>query len=271
MNDEEKVREYIDKLKERQHENKKRMKELGLGKKDIPMMKIVGMAFWGQFIDDMLLEGRIGPTISKADFLKEVTEYWKSINSKDWKPKTPLSMIDYTDLLLDSARKYFRDGNANYTALFYSTYFEHRLNELVMQQAKKTKITQANLPQMLRDVNISGKCTWLLEILGIPSIASEYALIINQISEIRNSFVHYKWKRNELGSNDEKEFQTAALEKAEEVVSYLYEYEETHVYCGPRRELIKMLLGGDPLQEQRKFMKKVAVRRTKKATGSHSK
>src|SRR5581483_7254858 len=62
--------------------------------------------------------------------------------------------VDHSGELLAQARQFFRDGELELSALFYSTYFEHRLNWLIAQFCYQKKIADSEFKQLIRDANI---------------------------------------------------------------------------------------------------------------------
>jgi hypothetical protein len=143
--------------------------------------------------------------------------------------------IDYADRLLSDARKFSRQQELELSALYFATYFEHRLNWLIAQLCERNRIQDSTTRQILRDTNIRAKCSWLIELLGEKSIRPNITKVISNVSEIRNSFVHYKWSKSTFADKQTeltKEKLISSLKKVESAVKHLRKLEETGLYSG---------------------------------------
>ncbi|WP_454001945.1 hypothetical protein [Afipia felis] len=112
----------------------------------------------------------------------------------------------------------------------------------------------------MRDASLRAKCTWLLELLDHQPIAQNIVKAINEIGEIRNSFIHYKWpsaQHTNDGRSSTEDPLRAKLKKAESIARYFRKFEENQLYAnqGHRvRRIVRAqkhpskrpLLGGDP-------------------------
>lgn len=152
--------------------------------------------------------------------------------------------IDHTDRLLKEARKALQDDRLSISSLFYATYFEHKINHLVVKASRRQKLPNVTIKQLLREVNLRGKCTWLFKLLALKEVAKQHQDTINEISEARNAFVHYKWPVEDddpmQSDRKDREFRQR-LNKAEKVVQYLRRFEETQIYNGQRSQVRKAI------------------------------
>lgn len=198
------------------------------------LLRKVGRSLVPQIALRLLRDGEIDPT-GKTD--KEIRDeiadiILSEINRKDIKLTIG---IDHTDMLLATARSSLRENKLDISALYYATYFEHRINWLISEICQKKKIGNTTIRQVLKEGNIRTKCTWVLELLGFPPVKKDILRSITLINEARNSFVHYKWPTNEADSEEYEELQKqqhANLKKAEIVVRHLRKIEEKALYSG---------------------------------------
>jgi hypothetical protein len=83
--------------------------------------------------------------------------------------------ITHEEVLLREARRHSRSRDAEFAALFFATYFEHKLNWLVAQICEKKRIDDSTITLVLREASLRAKCTWLLRLLGHDPIKTEIA------------------------------------------------------------------------------------------------
>lgn len=147
-------------------------------------------------------------------------------------------VIDYTEFLLKKARAEYKTGHLDLSALFYATYFEHTLNNFITKLIVKHKLDAETKKAILRDSKIRDKCTWILKVLCGRGIAKDHLNTINNISEMRNAFIHYKWISP--NDNDRKKYESH-LNKAESVVRYLKGYEDRYIFQKNKSRIKKTL------------------------------
>jgi hypothetical protein len=196
---------------------------------------------WKEHLRGELLMGNWPPKTTRRQFFSELKNSLLSGEGLVYS-------LDHTSELLRLARYYLRSDNLDLAALFYATYFEHCLNYMIGKLAQKRKFSRASTVQMMRDVQIRGKCSWLLEVLGIRYISAHHARNIVQISEIRNSFVHYKWQGSNLLDEKANIQKKELLKKADKVVRYLDDFVDDVLY-GKKKRVVKKLSRGITVQD----------------------
>ena len=142
-----------------------------------------------------------------------------------------LPLMDHTSNFLKHARKSMNSGDMNCAALFYATYFEHRINNILGKVARR-KLSESHYQKIMRRADIEDKCSWVMHLLSEKSISKLSIKRIKKISEIRNSFVHYKWK-----PNIEHEKNEMALKDTDKIVRYLNRFEERIFFSGNRKNI----------------------------------
>lgn len=81
--------------------------------------------------------------------------------------------VDHAASLLPEARKFLREGKTELSALYFATYFEHRLNWLIVQICQSKQIDERTIRQLLRETSIRAKCTWVMVLLGHQPFSKE--------------------------------------------------------------------------------------------------
>jgi hypothetical protein len=186
---------------------------------------------------DVSAEGKSSDQIKNdvASFLKEAIA----------KKKFRFSIgIDHASELLPEARRLLRAGKNELSAVYFATYFEHRFNWLIVQICDSKKIGGTIIKQVLRDTNLRAKCTWVMTLLGHKPFSKDKLKAIEDIAEVRNAFIHYKWPTSELYGQESmksREQVLARLGKAEALVRYLRKFEDTQIYKGHGRRVKKAL------------------------------
>lgn len=174
----------------------------------------------------------------------EVISHLKAMISK--KSANFVIGVDHTTDLLRQARKFLRQKQAEQSALYYATFFEHRINWLIVQICNSKRIEDKAIKQILRDTNMKAKCTWVLSLLGHKPLSDKNLKAVLDIAELRNAFVHYKWPVEHDDTTDRiatnKQIQTK-LERAEGVIRYLKRFEDYSVYRGHGNRTKKALKG----------------------------
>ena len=146
---------------------------------------------------------------------------------------------NYTQTLLKKARKEFKSKNFEMSALFYATYFEHHINMIIVNACRKKNLQNDEIVQILKQNNLFAKSSWLLKILCGKQLLRKHSVTINEISDIRNAFIHYKW----LPDRDEKDKENKKkIDKAESVVKYLKRFESNIVFSKERSRIKQALL-----------------------------
>lgn len=157
-----------------------------------------------------------------------------------WARHRPMMMsTDFRHNLLTRARTFKRGRNSHEAILYYATWFEHWINGVLLRGIGSLREREAN--QMIRDVSLRGKYSWLLALTHGKRLPERHVKAILQICDLRNEFVHYKFKIADVDSREEEERLRSAHGAAEKAVRYLQEFEERHFFKGPARSLLRKL------------------------------
>ncbi len=86
--------------------------------------------------------------------------------------------------------------------------------------------THLEASQMFKDIsNKKAKHTWLIKLLELPKLNEKHLKAISNISDLRNNFVHYKWKAlsDEADERQRKNY-IKSLENINKTIVYLKNY-----------------------------------------------
>jgi HEPN domain-containing protein len=146
--------------------------------------------FVGLVVRSLINEGIIDPKDKTGtQLLKEAEDYVSNLKDEDW-----VFIIDHTGGLLKQARLYYKEDNKELACLFYALYIEHQLNSFIVTLAKRKNLSTKDIESLIRDSSYRAKCSWLLRIFDVKAIDAVHTNRIVKLMELRNSYVHYKWK-----------------------------------------------------------------------------
>ena len=152
-----------------------------------------------------------------------------------------LSVIDHTDSLLAHATQFSASGDLDLATVLYAMYFEHGFNRMINHTLIEKGLSEKSKNELIRAVNIEGKCGWLLELLELPKFNNEHRKVIVEVSHERNAFVHYKWNPEPFQPDTTGDKKTELIEKARKTVSYMKRYVSRVLYKGKKGDLKKAL------------------------------
>jgi hypothetical protein len=157
----------------------------------------------------------------------------------------PLVSLDYTDGILRRARSAKKADESHWAVLFYAIWFEHKLNSFIALLAGKRGLSAKHTEVLIKETRYAAKGTALLCILGMPPLSNDHMNNVVNLMELRNSFVHYKWKPEkwERQTGVEKQ-RIALLDRIEKTVKYLQYFERKYLRLTPTRTTKKLLMRG---------------------------
>jgi hypothetical protein len=180
---------------------------------------------------DLIRQGIIDPKGKTDEELRQEIIAWGKIGIQ--------LISDHRPDLLRQARLFMKGGEVRLACLLYATWFEHWLNGVVSTLAERKGLQDSEITQIIRDTNFDARITWLLRILGARPISSKHRGVIKKVSELRNAFVHYKWKPAKF-EDDMKN----VLSEVEKTVKYLMAYESKYFFKSEKKR-VRSILKGD--------------------------
>lgn len=148
-------------------------------------------------------------------------------------------ILDYRQHILERATAFAHSGDLEDSILYYATWFEHWINDLLTSVARRQQMDEAAIGQMIRSTNLEGKFTWLVTAFGLPAIDTALVTDIGAVASIRNSYIHYKFAGQDPDQPPTRQEKLRdAIEKAERAVPILLAYEERHLIGAARQVLL---------------------------------
>jgi hypothetical protein len=181
----------------------------------------------GAVVEQAIRVGDIDPQgKSDSELRDEVIAYLRAEFSHGKRVEV---VIDHTSTLLRQARQAHKAGDDEIAVILYATWVEHFVNKIVLTGSERCGLSREHGYEMLRDVSLRGKVTWLLPLVGFRAIGQAHLKTLTTLSERRNQYVHYKWKGlNE--SRSEARSVRQLIETTEKTVRYLRRYERSVVF-----------------------------------------
>jgi hypothetical protein len=147
-------------------------------------------------------------------------------------PFTLALVTDHAPTILSRARAEIRSQEWTLAVLFVALFFEHWINGVLSLRAERLRLNARHIDEILRADN---KLKWglLLKLLHLPAIAPARIRQIEWVTNLRNEFVHYKYKAHaedeELARRCE-----AAVTGVDGTIKYLQRYETRHIYSSAK-------------------------------------
>lgn len=194
-------------------------------------------------IVEAVLEGAIAHglvnTTGKSE--AQLQQEFIDIFSSDHHESHFLFAIDHTPTLRKLGRKFQNSGQVGLAAMFYATWVEHVLNDLITISVSRRGWSDERAKQIIRDSSIHAKMSWLLPLLGHPEIPKTLTTRLGKLAEMRNQFVHYKWNyKNASVDHSPTHGDAKFLESCIPSLTYLARY-KTKVYLPVPRAMVKRL------------------------------
>lgn len=167
--------------------------------------------------------------MDRNNILRETLNLIKDIDIK--------LVLDYKDTLLKYARKFRINNETKLSYLLYATWFEHWINEIIYILAGRKNLNCNEINEIIRGTSIRGKYTWLLKLFEFEQIKEDHLELIFNLMTLRNSFVHYKWEEE---NNKQKDKEAIVIEKIEEIIEYLIDIENKHIYNNSKEKLANL-------------------------------
>jgi hypothetical protein len=160
------------------------------------------------------------------------------------KEKNPFDqvVVIQTPILLNDAKRYRKMRNYSNAVIFYATFFEHSINEIIYNKCNKDNITDDSINKMLR-LNLYDKFTWLLEILKLPSFNKTHIITINEIANKRNTYIHYKFSPEDwtISPKEKNKDIEQLLQKVDLAIKYIKSYLSRITYNNKKSKIDKLL------------------------------
>lgn len=139
-------------------------------------------------------------------------------------------VIDHRDGILAQGNLYVKRGDFDFAKLFFAIFFEHTINHLIEVVGRRRKFDQSTRKEVIRNINLNGKCTWLLKLLDLKPFNKKHQATILSLADQRNAFIHYKWSEATNLEKPEEAREMEFVKKIKAAVAYLKRYESLVLY-----------------------------------------
>jgi hypothetical protein len=213
-------------------------------KEEEKLKKALVTAILPSLVNDLHNSGKISDAdlSDKHIVNQKIREFLNSKNS----PIFSLT-VDHRSTILSLAELQNKEGHQEFSISLYATFVEHTLNSIIHHQCFKKKFDEKTKLEILRSVNLIGKCGWLIKVLGLPPLKSDHVKTILAIADERNSFFHYKWKpdpdTDKIRDLDrEEKLHAEKIKKVKALIKYLKNYETKLEFGGKKKKIISAAL-----------------------------
>lgn len=159
----------------------------------------------------------------------------KQLSSK----KSSFITLCYRESLLKTAESFKREKEFDFAKIFYAIFFEHTINSIIDIKIKQNRFSENLKMNIIRNINVYGKFTWLLELLQLPVFNKIHLKTIEKLMDDRNSFIHYKYKLR----NIDDDFDLSGIKKLKEfneinkAINYIKRYESKIAFRGKKKKI----------------------------------
>ena len=152
-------------------------------------------------------------------------------------------VLDHRETIAKEARRLNRNEEFFLSCLLYATWFEHWVNGLISNLARRKRLSQEMIVQIIRDTPFRGKLTWIIHLFELPAINPTHKKRILRIMDMRNSFVHFKHNFVDMDYHEENIEGPVrqTLRDIEKTISYLKRYEQRQLASIGERKIKRIM------------------------------
>ncbi|WP_458691253.1 hypothetical protein [Nocardia tengchongensis] len=180
-----------------------------------------------------------------ADYREIVSDLRESLDESEEvgngvTPDVMTFTTDHREMILENARAALSAGRLELACMLFGTYCEHHINLLVSSSMEQLGYSEKTIVTLIRTSNLAVKVTALWEVADLPEWDEEALKQLNILTEVRNGFVHYKWKgMSDAEHSLRNERPNRALAGIETLLSFLKGVEDEIYWNGRKEELVE--------------------------------
>ncbi len=184
------------------------------------------------------------------DDISDKEKLLNRLDSFSFKSKKIEMILDKRSAILNQSKIFNENRLYDFSIIFYAMYFEHQINSIIDTIARRRKLSKKTKNEIIRNINMIGKYTWLLEILDLPKFNEAHKKIILKVAEMRNTYVHYKYNTDlmEKQNNGEEQL-NSFISEILKAVNYIKRYESRVVYGKNKGKVIQTLTISNKLKK----------------------
>lgn len=139
-------------------------------------------------------------------------------------------VIDYRNRLRIAIGQVVYPEHPIAALILYATWFEHTLNGIVIRQGLLRGLNAEQVEAMVKVSSMAAKLDWLPKVLGLPGFEGSHHQRVLQVSEVRNQYLHYKWKGYKPEESErQKQRLRGTVADLDATVEYFLAYYEAHL------------------------------------------
>jgi hypothetical protein len=214
------------------------MEELGPG--DRERLKMLGIAIGEgcliNFVETGLIEiGNRDTEEILVDFTRILARVYENSN-----PESRTITVDNRDFLLGQASSAASKDEPELAVILYATWIEHFVNGLLLVALGRQGVSPGSRRALIRELRLLTKVTALWELADLPALPAKYLNLIDKITSLRNTFVHYKWPHASW-QDDEHQYRefSETVDRMDSLIQMLREVEDQTLWSGRRDEIIE--------------------------------
>jgi hypothetical protein len=119
-----------------------------------------------------------------ADLRRGATDY----ETPKWS-----STVDFRKSLRERAAVAAAEDDQWIAVTLYATWLEHFINGLLVTTLGRQGLSERTVKALIRKLDLITKATALWEIAELPPLSEEQLKVVEMTTNLRNTFVHYKW------------------------------------------------------------------------------
>ncbi|WP_371598550.1 hypothetical protein [Streptomyces sp. NBC_00564] len=178
------------------------------------------------------------------DFLKETDANAAIVDGEvAWSDDDVHVLIDHSEGLLGKASEAMRAEEYWFAILFYATWMEHWVNNILMSLSVRSGIPEGVAVTLMRSCGFNLKIKDVWASLGATPIAKAHMRTMTDLMEFRNGFVHYKWQSRSMTDESARDQRVKEVaQSAQNLVTALESLEDQIIFFG-RRNALRAQLG----------------------------
>lgn len=151
--------------------------------------------------------------------------------------------FDYRDELLARAEEDARNDRAELALTFYAIWLEHVVNGLLKVGLSRQGYSEEVIKPLIKELGLRTKMSSLWAIAGLTPFDKDSLKLVDQISDQRNAFVHYKWAFYEETARGQLSSHLRVLvEAAERLAQTVLDIESKDFWNGRKDVIVPQIL-----------------------------
>jgi hypothetical protein len=146
---------------------------------------------------------------------------------------------DHRSVLWRRAKDEYVNGSPEIAITFYALWIEHEVNGDLVAGLQRKGYGLDIINPLIRELKLKTKITALWHIAGFEPLSDADISLIDQVSQARNAFVHYKWSGyNEAAGRSNREQLIRLLERTQGLQAVFNSRESSLLWNGREDEII---------------------------------